>query len=497
MLRSLLIAAWVAFAANAATITLRTLPSSTIDAEHDAESEPMPLPVLASWHGGIAAEEVRTSATAAEPALLASFAALGDDGTVIPPDTNGAAGPDHLVAMLNTQLRVQTRSGAELRTVSTRSIFDAVRNNGRVFDPRVVFDVTWNRWIVCVVTDQRRLPDNPKRTGSALLLAVSRSADPMGEWDLSRYESAEGVWLDYPQLGYDSNRIVVATNVYDVDDDSFVRASVFVIPKAPGAYAVRIDDAIVGGGLAPTVAMHPTSSVFLVQRVNGNSFGRGIVRMFAISNLRLSFIAAATSTRTWALQGLADRKDFAPQLGREDRISAGDDRILHAVYRGGYVYAVQNVYVPADNPRRAAVQWWQLRLDGTAAQRGIIEDTSNQVFYAYPSLAVNRHQDMLIGFTRFSANTYASAAYAFRAGTETTLTAPVIYKDGEAPYYRFDGVRNRWGDYSATVVDPINDTDFWTIQEYAATPSGGIDRWSTWWAFVRPPSIARRRTSRH
>ena len=26
---------------------------------------------------------------------------------------------------------------------------------------------------------------------------------------------------------------------------------------------------------------------------------------------------------------------------------------------------------------------------------------------------------------------------------------------------------NRWGDYSSTVVDPVNDTDFWTVQEYA------------------------------
>ncbi len=458
----------------------------------------MPLPLVSERHDAIAAEEVRTATTAPQPALLASFPALGDDGTFIPPDTNGAAGLDSLVVVLNSQFRVQTRSGVELRTVSTRSIFDAVRNDGRVFDPRVVYDVTSGKWILCVVGDQRRLPDTPKRTGSALMVAVSRTQDPLGVWDLHRYEAPAGVWLDYPQLGYDSNRIVIATNVYSVEDDSFVRASVFVIPKDPDAYAVRIDDAIVGGGLAPTAAMHPTSNVFLVQRVNGNSFGRGIVRMFAITNLRLSFISATTSTRTWALQGLADRKDFAPQLGREEDISAGDDRILTAVYRGGYVWAVHNIYVPADNPKRAAVQWWQLRLDGSAAQRGVIEDTTNQYFYAYPSIAVNRNQDMLIGFTRFSANTYASAAYAFRAGAETVMGAPVVVKDGEAPYYRFDGVRNRWGDYSATVVDPLNDTDFWTIQEYAFAPFGGLDRWGTWWAFVRPPAPPpRRRTARH
>ena len=36
------------------------------------------------------------------------------------------------------------------------------------------------------------------------------------------------------------------------------------------------------------------------------------------------------------------------------------------------------------------------------------------------------------------------------------------------------------------MVDPVDDTNFWTIQEYAAPPSGG-DRWGTWWGKVGPP----------
>jgi hypothetical protein len=52
-------------------------------------------------------------------------------------------------------------------------------------------------------------------------------------------------------------------------------------------------------------------------------------------------------------------------------------------------------------------------------------------------------------------------------------------KAGEAPYYRtFGGPRNRWGDYSATCVDPVDDTTLWTIQEYAKTPES---TWGTWW----------------
>jgi uncharacterized protein (TIGR03437 family) len=51
-------------------------------------------------------------------------------------------------------------------------------------------------------------------------------------------------------------------------------------------------------------------------------------------------------------------------------------------------------------------------------------------------------------------------------------------------------ISNRWGDFSAAVVDPLDDTGFWTIQEYAASPLVigilGIDRWGTWWAQLVP-----------
>ena len=42
------------------------------------------------------------------------------------------------------------------------------------------------------------------------------------------------------------------------------------------------------------------------------------------------------------------------------------------------------------------------------------------------------------------------------------------------------------------MVDPVNDTDLWTIQEYASTNIGGFgggDNWGTWWGRTVPPSL--------
>lgn len=69
-------------------------------------------------------------------------------------------------------------------------------------------------------------------------------------------------------------------------------------------------------------------------------------------------------------------------------------------------------------------------------------------------------------------------------------------KAGESAYTKtFGGGRNRWGDYSVSAVDPANDTDLWTIQEYASLPPQPlpVSYWGTWWGRIVPdsgPSVA-------
>jgi hypothetical protein len=97
-----------------------------------------------------------------------------------------------------------------------------------------------------------------------------------------------------------------------------------------------------------------------------------------------------------------------------------------------------------------------------------------------------------MGFSIFRSSGYPSAGYAFRFGTDSpnAMRAPVVLKSGQGAYVKtFGGSRNRWGDYSSTQVDPLDDRSLWTIQEYAGRPVGagdGSGRWATWWGKVDP-----------
>jgi hypothetical protein len=120
-------------------------------------------------------------------------------------------------------------------------------------------------------------------------------------------------------------------------------------------------------------------------------------------------------------------------------------------------------------------------------QSGVL-DGGGSVHHFYPSIAANAANDALIGFSRSSPSLFVEAVWASRFAADlagTMTSGPTVLKLGEDSYEKtFTGPDVRWGDYSATCVDPVDDTTFWTIQEYAETDVGGTpndDRWGTWW----------------
>jgi hypothetical protein len=169
-------------------------------------------------------------------------------------------------------------------------------------------------------------------------------------------------------------------------------------------------------------------------------------------------------------------------------IDTNDARIFSACYRNGKLWAAHSVFLPAGSTsHRCALQWEQLDTSGTVLQWGRIDDPSNQNFYVFPSIAANKNDDALIGFSVFSTSAYASAAYAYHDHRDPTgsLRAAAICNAGSSAYVKSrDSTGNRWGDISQTLVDPADDSSFWTTQEYAATPDVRGDRWGTWWAQV-------------
>src|SRR5438309_3810316 len=431
------------------------------------------------------------------PAPASSFLALADDNTAIPPDTQGAVGPAHLMTVLNTQVRIQNRTGVVLSTVSL-DFFWASVGSPSAFDPRIRYDPYGGRWIFAASA-------NGGSTASAVLIGVSQTSDPTGLWNLFSVDAdaSNATWADFPSVGFNKDWIVVNMNMFTVANSSFVRSNVWVFTKAslynnpaPSAPFRLFSDAN-SSTLVPALTYDAAlATLYLVDVFNSSTatlrIGTITGAVGAETYTPGASFPTATSANAWAVTG-----PDAPQLGPAPLIETGDRRLQSCSYRNAFLWCVHHIFLPATNPTRTAVQWWQLTTGGAIQQRGRIDDASGATFYAYPSLAVNASSDVLIGYSRFSASQYASANYSFRlsCNAANTLQSDTVLKAGEGPYYKIGmtSQKNRWGDYSSSVVDPANDIDMWTIQEYAATPAGtgannGNGRWGTWWGRVAAQS---------
>ena len=481
-------------------------------AARPARTADVPRPIrqdLLVPEGALVRMEARAEAgvipsdTPPSPAPAASFEALlyNDDPNVEPPDTQGAVGPNHLMVTLNTQVRIQDRSGRALSTVTLSAFWRGVggRDLGVVFDPRVLYDPYADRWITTALW----WTPTPSGCCGGLLVGVSQTGNPTGSWNLYRVD-LDPSSVDFQSLGFNKDWVVVRSTIIS-SDFSQITTAIWVFGKA-GLYAggtgsftlISGEPEPFGGetqpfGGVPAVTLDPdVSALYLVQHWNGNADGSGVLRLHTITGSIGSEVLTAVAFVATPNPWNSPSGDICPQKGDPRKINCGGG--IEVVFRNGTIWVVHAIFLPAGEPKLSAIQWWQLTPDGGVVQRGRLEDASGVLFYGQPSLAVNARGDLLLGFTSFSAQQFASGGYAYRAATDPpgTLRTERVFKAGEDIYLRVEDGRNRWGDYSATVVDPVNDTDFWTIQEYAAArdPVSGRSRWGTWWGNIRVADIA-------
>lgn len=468
-------------------------------------------PIAASTtRGAVAAGSGVRNRVAASPLPVDSFRGLVDNLNSIPPDTHGAVGTNYLMAVGNGSVQIQTRSGAVVSLVDLGAFWQSVFTNNvtDVFDPKILYDETRDRFVFTACY-------GALDTNSSVLIGVTATGDPTGNWFLYRVpgDLTGATWADYPSIGFNANWVVVTMNMFDIVNGPFVRSHVYIFDKANlyagGAsanhtlFASPDPQAFT---LSPVVNHDNTREMYLIENLGGQGPGNsGALRLYAITgpvgaetvNLRGPIVVP----QGWSDRPIVGNADFAPQLGSAVRIMNNDSRMQNAVLRNGSLWCAQNIFLPAGGGggTRTAVQWFQINPRGGAiVQRGRIDDPLGQRFHAFPSIGVNRINDVLVGYSTFSTNQFASASYSFRLATDpqNTLQSETLLKPGEGPYFKTYGRgRNRWGDYSMTVPDPLNGLDMWTIQEYAAAPFGdpnidGNGRWSTWWGKVSGPTAA-------
>lgn len=412
-----------------------------------------------------------------------------------PPDSDGAIGIDHFVEFINGGYAVFNRSGVLQAPVITDSTFwlnagisSALVNQG-LSDTRIKFDPLSQRWFASEITFGTTTPTTA--VNNSVLLAVSKTSNPLDGWNATSFSvSGANRFNDYPTLSVDANAVYVGTNDFNPAGTASVGTTLSSIPKTSLLGATPAT-----AGISTFLQNTSAPPIGFTPQVPTN-YGTGYTgaKIIGISPTALNQIQVTPVNNTGAAGatlGAASTVNIAfdgnPTLVRQpngSRVVDGlDNRFSGSIFQvGNKIYAANAINNgnagSATAPGSNAIHWLVIDAATSAVlQEGLITDGVRDLWQ--PSIAANANGDVVIGFNKSGTdlNISSFAAVGKTVGGVLSFGPQVLLKTSPVNNYTdgLGGTTSRWGDYSATMVDPTDPNTFWTIQEVAV----GSTVWGT------------------
>lgn len=460
----------------------------------------------------LAAQSRAYAPDAQTPSLLVDFEGLGNLNGFLPPDTEGAVGPNHYVQVVNVSFAVFNKSGTLLAgPFDTSTLWSGfggpceTYNNG---DAIFLYDQPADRWLFAQFAVSLGNQD--------VCFAVSQTGDPTGAFWLYSVTTPRfpdyfklGVWPDPANSAYYMGTNTGLGGEYDVmalDRDSMLAGN------APRPMQVFQDHPnflmpadVDGSDLPPA----DSPGTFYTFRDGGEAyFGSPPTDSLDIWEFDVDWATPALSTFTqvqsltpaqglvdfnWTVCGFFDQ-DCLPQPGSDPcnvfpfRGDCLDSASWWPMQRLQYrnfgtheaMVGTWTVDTTAATPvnGHAAPRWFELRRTSggwSFHQQGTHAPDADHRWM--PSIAMDKGGNIAIGYSKVNdTSVYPSIYYATRNAND-----PLGTLQTEAMHIAGGGVQtsnsNRWGDYSSMEVDPADDCTFWYTTEYIETT--GSAPWRT------------------
>jgi hypothetical protein len=453
--------------------------ATTVDADLAAELAGLDLPE----------DQVAVAPTPAAPPTTASFEGIPQTA-YRPPDNAIAVGPDRVMLAVNVELAVYSKAGAlQFRWPNMTTLFNPVMPAGaQLFDPQLAYDHYAGRWIV-VIAARRASP-----AGSWLMVAVSQGSNPAGPywiWALDARldgSTATNNWADFPQLGFDTQAIYIASNMFMIGGSgTFQYVKLRILNKAE----------LYAGGVGPNHTVrwydfwnlrNPNgSTAFTVIpakhfRGTGGNPPAYLVNALWPSGNQLTLWTLSNPLALWsggaptlARNAVACRPyDLPPdalQSGSTVRIETNDSRLLHAVYQ--HAGGVQRLWTchtsrftwSGDTEARSVVQWYEIDIPTRAVTQQNAYGASG-LYYFFPAIQTDGGRNAYVVFGRSGAGEFAQQRQTGRkvGDPPNDLQNSALVRAGLGAY-----TGQRWGDYFGICRDGGDANQVWMYGEYANT----------------------------
>jgi hypothetical protein len=412
-----------------------------------------------------AAPTTRTLAIAGSPVAVTQFHGLGEleSGSLYPADPWVAVNASDTLQVVNEEMRVSSRTGANLLTVETPAVF-ALPPGWVVSDVRIVWDGVHGRWIGAGVI----FPDDGSFSDNLLGIVLSDSSDPTGGWRVFYLDY--GAFLpDYPSISSSGDKIALTADVFDPSNSFSFQADDFEIITwssmlAGGAVTLNgcsFVDLIHGRaaqGLSTGNDVHVIAEDASGTGTTGNAVYLRITSVGACANfVDITDLSAGLGVDAFGGLGpIPSVRQPGGTLG-----AAIDERPTDAVWQSGNLYWVATQPVSYDAGAtwndEAAVYRVVTHAAGTAPTAGTTWriNPGDTVDAYMAGIGVSRNGTAFVTYSQ-SSSSDAISWWANRLFTGGTLGTPLqlAVSDAAFPF-------PRWGDFAGVAMDPTGAGSVW------------------------------------
>lgn len=412
-------------------------------------------------------------------------------GNNVPPDNSMAVSKNgFIISAINSNIIFSNTLGITSFTQDLSDFFEFSGVSSSVYDPRILYDVEMNRFIVLA------LHGNTSST-TKIVVAFSQKEDPSSGWNYYSFDGnplSDKNWFDYPNVGLTKNSLFFSglmrnseglwqyTILYQID-----KIKCFNGQQSSWKYFTNLFNA----DNTPAFNIVPAHSSWKTLPANKMYFISNIAQggnKYNIFSLE-GDVQTSENLNAIQLEGLQTAlAPYGAQKNNENVLNTFDSRIWNAMELNGVIHFGGHVNSPQN---KSALLYGRFDI---ASEKIFATLYHNPEFdYGFPSISSFGNSEnsdkVLINFLVSGESIFASQAAITCEGKndEFTFSQETIIKNGLTAINALTDSLERWGDYS-TVCRRYwtNDAEVWSVGCH-----GKANSYGTWIAqsFPEQPNL--------
>lgn len=422
------------------------------------------------------------------PSSLSKALTYSFDGitnfNVSPADPAVDVGPNHVVQMTNgpsgSYIRVFDKTGTP---IGSQVYFDNFMGMpGGLGDPIVLYDERADRWLLSEFSSG----------GNNMHVAISTTADPSGSYYTYTFNSPGG-FPDYPKYSIWENEYIITANVGSPDIFALNRTSLLAGTAASAQTFAMSNFGTIGFQAATPVSLNgtvvpPSGTPAMVMRMRDDAWSGAATDALEIWDIDIDWTTPSNSSMTQNIV-LNMNNPFDSELCGYTSFSCIDQpssstnldplrevlmNRIHYRNFGTHESIVCCHVTDVSGNDDAGVRWYELRRTGGLSgswsiyQEGTYAPDNDSRWM--PTIGISASGNIGLAYNVSSGTTFPSLRYTGRKECDplNTMTEPeTVIVSGTSP-----NGSNRYGDYNALGLDPVDGETFYMTGMYNPNTGG-------------------------